>query len=731
MSCSALVYPTEFEEVSCITAMEAMASGLPFISSEHAALPETCKDSGSILIPLKNGAADEDQFVETLLTFEQGFGGDAHKAYIEAQREAVETRTWEHAVDVLEAELQRIFAERSKSPARMARHLIEHSDIRAAQELQLVDGDAIAKAALSEIGTMYAFAKSLDATVAHYQKWEGMNCDRMEERGLNPDREKESIRHTTRYRGITHLLRRAANDMTSPIKVLEFGCAHGHITNLLAEEFPSLIFVGMDFMDRSIKLATQTAEARGLKNVTFQVGSLEQLPAEAFDVIIAPEVVEHIWDHVPALEKLMAAIKEGGELIITTPNGRWEWSGRDWWPKGREHLHHFERADIEEMFAEFPRQILHGPSGHELTGAAVGSWVYAISKVAGSSIRGIDYGRKLELTAPRDTVSLCMIVRDAEQSITRAILSVVDFVDEVVIALDPNTRDRTRERLAELQADFPQVPFKVFEGKSPIEIGFDAARNRTIDESCGDWILWIDADEEVIGASNIVRLLRPGAFNAYSIAQHHMSRIPTTVIAVDYPCRLFRRDSGARFYGVVHEHPEVKIGSAVPHTHMLGDVSILHHGYVDEKARRGRFHRNLPLLMRDIEQNPDRIINKFLYLRDLSQSIAFEGQQTGDVSQNMVASAHKAIDLFDVLIDTNPMMRMTLDAVPYYSTAVATLMLPSAFHARISVDTKKDELPGVKAEVSVEGLFHNREIYKKLLARIAQETTVNYDEAYL
>jgi hypothetical protein len=210
-----------------------------------------------------------------------------------------------------------------------------------------------------------------------------------------------------------------------------------------------------------------------------------------------------------------------------------------------------------------------------------------------------------------------------------------------------------------------------------------------------------------------------------------MSRIPTTVIAVDYPCRLFRRDSGARFYGVVHEHPEVKIGSAVPHTHMLGDVSILHHGYVDEKARRGRFHRNLPLLMRDIEQNPDRIINKFLYLRDLSQSIAFEGQQTGDVSQNMVASAHKAIDLFDVLIDTNPMMRMTLDAVPYYSTAVATLMLPSAFHARISVDTKKDELPGVKAEVSVEGLFHNREIYKKLLARIAQETTVNYDEAYL
>ena len=54
-ACDMLVYPTEFEEVSCITAMEAMAAGLPFLSSEHAALPETCKDSGAILIPFKDG----------------------------------------------------------------------------------------------------------------------------------------------------------------------------------------------------------------------------------------------------------------------------------------------------------------------------------------------------------------------------------------------------------------------------------------------------------------------------------------------------------------------------------------------------------------------------------------------------------------------------------------------------------------------------------------------------
>ena len=47
--------PDRVPEVSCITAMEAMHAGLPFISSSHAAPSETCKESGSILLPLKDG----------------------------------------------------------------------------------------------------------------------------------------------------------------------------------------------------------------------------------------------------------------------------------------------------------------------------------------------------------------------------------------------------------------------------------------------------------------------------------------------------------------------------------------------------------------------------------------------------------------------------------------------------------------------------------------------------
>src|SRR5207344_2221804 len=55
------LYPTpapayrDFAETSCITAMEAMACGLPWISTDAGALPETVGDAG-VIVPL-HGAA--------------------------------------------------------------------------------------------------------------------------------------------------------------------------------------------------------------------------------------------------------------------------------------------------------------------------------------------------------------------------------------------------------------------------------------------------------------------------------------------------------------------------------------------------------------------------------------------------------------------------------------------------------------------------------------------------
>lgn len=62
--CKALTYPSTFEETSCITAMEAMASGIPVVTTALAALPETVPADAGIFL---KHPIDENEFVEAVV----------------------------------------------------------------------------------------------------------------------------------------------------------------------------------------------------------------------------------------------------------------------------------------------------------------------------------------------------------------------------------------------------------------------------------------------------------------------------------------------------------------------------------------------------------------------------------------------------------------------------------------------------------------------------------------
>jgi glycosyltransferase involved in cell wall biosynthesis len=96
-----LVYPTNFEEVSCITAMEAMAAELPMLTSAHAALPETCRDSGTVLLSLEDGKVNTDLFVKKIKYLLSERGDDLYIKLVEDQKKARERYTWDKACQKL------------------------------------------------------------------------------------------------------------------------------------------------------------------------------------------------------------------------------------------------------------------------------------------------------------------------------------------------------------------------------------------------------------------------------------------------------------------------------------------------------------------------------------------------------------------------------------------------------------------------------------------------------
>lgn len=735
--CDLLLYPTAFDEVSCITAMEAMHAGLPMLTSAVAALPETCTDSGTVLIPMTNdGKADLDAFDSWMQTT---FGLVLHGQYPEALTElrlkqfaAARSRTWETVTDQFEALVAKLFKAKQNVPA-ILRDAIEHSDIGLARHV-IANASGkdlfhpIADKATAEINRLYQFTASQDAYKAHYAHHQGEYYDQHEASVIGED-----VTATARFRGtFDQVCEHIRRTKALTLRILDYGCAHGHYSMPMAQRLGQCEFVGIDISERAVAAARKWAERDGVDNVTFLNGDQSTLDDEAlgtFDVIVAGEVVEHVWDYCALLNKLKARLRPGGVLIVTTPAGRWEHSGTVAFRTGREHLHHFEREDIEDICRGHDVRVLHAPAGHDRAGEPLGSWVWAVWPSPSIPLWKVDYERKLSQYAPRQTISACMIVKDGEKTLRRCVESFVDWVDEVIILIDPATKDRTLQIASQLSIDFPNRTFVYGVGEnSALRDGFAAARNESIAKASGDWILWIDADEELRNAWNLHKVCRPSMHKAYGFAQVHYAVDPEQVLTTDFPCRLFRNGIGVQFYGLVHEHPEVELGKAIPYSLVRPEMKFLHHGYFDEETRRARYVRNLPLLKRDRAQYPtERPLNQFLWLRDLAQGIQFDAERMGPRPEHL-AQAAEGIKIMEQIADM-PQLKMITDAMPYYSLCVATT--GGGFDADISFQTRHSAAPDLAVNSSIKGRFHSRDFYLKLVNKFSQESTKHYEDRYL
>jgi glycosyltransferase involved in cell wall biosynthesis len=84
-------------------------------------------------------------------------------------------------------------------------------------------------------------------------------------------------------------------------------------------------------------------------------------------------------------------------------------------------------------------------------------------------------------------ISLCMIVKNEEHCLRRCLDSVRDYVDEMII-VDTGSTDHTVEIAKSYHAQIYHHPW---------ENDFSKHRNQSLSYATGDWILQLDADEEL------------------------------------------------------------------------------------------------------------------------------------------------------------------------------------------------------------------------------------------
>jgi len=171
---------------------------------------------------------------------------------------------------------------------------------------------------------------------------------------------------------------------------------------------------------------------------------------------------------------------------------------------------------------------------------------------------------------PRPTLSLCMIVRNEQPNLVRCLSSVKAAVDEIVI-VDTGSTDRTKDLAAVFGA-------RVFDFAWTDD--FSSARNVSLSQAKGDWILVLDADETLSPADHrkLRELIRksPKRIGGYDLAtRNYVIEANTagwTANDGSYPgeeagtgwyanrkVRLFRNDPRIRFSGAVHELVEASM----------------------------------------------------------------------------------------------------------------------------------------------------------------------------
>ena len=250
-------------------------------------------------------------------------------------------------------------------------------------------------------------------------------------------------------------------------------------------------------------------------------------------------------------------------------------------------------------------------------------------------------------------LSICMIVRNEEKNLVRCLESLKPLTESdlaELIVVDTGSTDHS----AEIASGYARKALT-----HPWSGSFSEARNFSIQYADGEYVLIMDADEEIVpeGIRALERWFSDGPYREYQTCTLRLvsfTDVQHTQYAVMAQPRLFKNTGLFCYSSAVHNQPVCQ----TPATSL--DIDVLHYGYImTDDVREAKFRRTATLLKRELQKNPDHLYYRY----QLSTSYAMYGD---------MKEAARQVALYMRAIKSQPLMH---DIVLMYYNNAASIYL--------------------------------------------------------
>lgn len=195
-------------------------------------------------------------------------------------------------------------------------------------------------------------------------------------------------------------------------------------------------------------------------------------------------------------------------------------------------------------------------------------------------------------------LSIVMMVKNEERNLDKTLNALRPLMEEInseLVILDTGSTDSTVD-IARKYTD------KVFFAKW--NDNFSDMRNISISYAKGDWILILDADEELINYEKLKEFFDKSLFNKYNSASINLKNILSLdkkSYSMTPLIRMFKNSKDFRYEGAIHEQPKFK------HP-IYNNVALFdHYGYLfeNEEIKQLKDNRNKNILLKEIKKEPN------------------------------------------------------------------------------------------------------------------------------